>query len=84
MRHFKVFACTFILTLVIALLGGGFLLADTNTRRVTFEDSTPPYALTPPQAVSLPLPASGEALRLLWRGEKAVLSFLLEKFENIT
>ncbi len=84
MRRFKIFVCTFILTLVAALLGGGFLLADTNTRRVTFEGSTPPYALTPPKSVSLPLPASGEALRLLWHGEKAVLSFLLDKFENIT
>ncbi len=84
MRRSKVFFCTFTIALVAALLAGGLLMADVNTRRITFEDSTPPYAATPYHVPSVPLPVGGEAIRLLYQGEKIVLRFLLENFLNIT
>lgn len=77
MSHRRTFFATFALVLVATLLASGLLLADVNTRRVTFEDSTPPYAAHPPQGTSVPLPVGGEALRLVYQGEKAVLNFLL-------
>ena len=61
-----------------ALLAGGLLLADVNTRRITFEDSTPPYAAAPYRAPTIPLPVGGEALRLVYQGEKNLLRFLLD------
>ncbi len=84
MRRYKVFFCTFAITLTAVLLAGGLLVADVNTRRVTFEDSTPPYAAAPHRMRSIPLPAGGEALRFVYKGEKTILRFLLDNFENIT
>ncbi len=84
MRRSKVFFCTFAIALMAALLAGGFLVADVNTRRITFEDSTPPYAAAPHRAPAIPLPVGGEALRLVYQGEKTILRFLLENFWNIT
>lgn len=80
----KTFFCTLALTLCAVMLAGGLLWADVRTRAVTFEDSTPPYALHTNTQSELPLPATGEILRRLFRGEKAVLEYLLEKTENIT
>lgn len=80
----KPFFCTLALTLCAALLAGGLLWADVRTRAVTFDNSTPPYAVHTNSEVDLPLPAAGELLRHLFRGEKAVLEYLMEKVENIT
>lgn len=45
-RSRRVFGATLALTLCLLLLGGGFLLADANTRAVTFGDGTLSYAVT--------------------------------------
>jgi len=66
------------------MLAGGLLWADVQTRAVTFDDSTPPYAQHTDTQIELPLPATGEVLRRLYRGEKALLEYLLQKAENIT
>lgn len=66
------------------MLAGGLLWADVRTRAVTFENSTPPYVRQTDAAPDLPLPAGGEILRRLFRGEKALLEYLIEKAENIT
>lgn len=80
----KAFFSTLALTLCAALLAGGLLWADVQTRAVTFDDSTPPYARLKNTSAALPLPATGEALRHVYHGEKALLSYLREKYENIT
>ena len=74
---------TLAITLCLILLLGGILWADVRTRAVTFEDSTPPYAVRRAHTSTLPLTAGGEVLRYLFRGEKTVLEYLLEKAENI-
>ena len=80
----KPFFVTLSLTLCAALLVGGLLWADVQTRQITFEDKAPPYTHLDSTAFSLPLPATGEALRGVFRSEKAVIRFLWEKYENIT
>lgn len=84
MHRVKVFVYTFLITLTVALATGGFLVADVNTRRVTFEDSTPPYAADAITAPAIPLPVGGEVLRLVFQGEKAIFRFLWDNYENIT
>ena len=84
MRRSSVFICTFAITLTLALLLGGLLIADVNTRRVTFEESTPPYTVASPPSFDFPLSAGGEALRAVYKGEKMLLRFLWDNFENIT
>ena len=79
----KAFFSTLAITLCLVLLLGGILWADVRTRAVTFEDSTPPYAVRRNRLNALPLTAAGEMLRYLYRGERALLTFLSEKAENI-
>ena len=80
----KPFFYTLVISLCVLALAGGLLLADVRTRTVTFDDSTPPYAQHTKTKNDLPLPATGELLRHLYRGEKAVLKYLVEKLQNIT
>ena len=80
MYRVKIFVYTFLITLTAALAAGGFVVADVNTRRVTFEDSTPPYAAAEHHAPTIPLPVGGEALRLLFQGEKMIFRFLWNNF----
>ena len=80
----KSFVYTLVVTLCLLMLAGGLLWADVRTRAVTFDDSTPPYAQRTETTAELPLPATGEVLRRLYRGEKIVLEYLIEKLQNIT
>lgn len=54
----RVFSAAFAVTVSLLLLGGAFLVADVNTRAVTFGDGTLSYAVT-----------VGDALRRLPGGE---------------
>ncbi len=80
----KSFFCTLAITLCAILLASGLLWADVHTRAVTFDSSTPPYMVRQTAEAELPLPVAGEVLRYLYRGEKAILKYLLQKTENIT
>ncbi len=80
----KAFFCTLVLTLCAVGLCFGLLWADVRTRNVTFENGAPPYIHRASTPIDLPLPATGEVLRRLFRSEKAILTYLLQKAENIT
>lgn len=64
----RTFLAAFNITLCVILIGGGFLVADVNTRAVTFGDGTLTYAVS-----------AGDTLRQLpgGEGESAALWDLL-------
>lgn len=68
----------FLLTLCAAVLVGGLLLADVNTRAVTFGQDTPPYLESilaqTGDDLPLPLPAPLQLLRRLWEEEYRLIS----------
>lgn len=80
----KPFFATLTITLCAALLAGGLLWADVQTRTVAFEECTPPYARRENRGISLPLPVGGEVLRRVYQGEKVLIHYLFEKMQNIT
>lgn len=59
-RRTRAFCAAFMLTLCLVLIGGGFLLADANTRAVTFGDGSLTYAA-----------AGGDYLRYAMGGDTA-------------
>ncbi|MBO5797788.1 MAG: hypothetical protein J6R77_05515 [Clostridia bacterium] len=87
-RSLKAFGGAFLLTLCGVLLAGGILLADLNSRRVTFGDATPPYAATGGEGLrallqneELPpfLPPHWQPLYWLWEGEQWLFRQLLNR-----
>lgn len=72
-RNVRAFGGAFLLTLCGILLAGGILLADVNSRRVTFGDAAPPYAAVewPSLEEAIPfLPPHWQPLYWLWEGEQ--------------
>lgn len=87
----RTFLAAFNITLCVILIGGGFLVADINTRAVTFGDGTLSYAVSAGDALrQLPggeeesaalwdlLPAPLRAVTWVLEGERTVLRWLTQ------
>ena len=87
-RALRAFGSAFLLTLCGILLAGGLLLSDLNSRRITFGDSTPPYAASggdrvrdclQNQTAASFLPAHLQPFAWLWEGEQWLMEQLLDR-----
>jgi hypothetical protein len=81
-RSIKAFGGAFLLTLCGGLLAGGILLADVNSRRITFGDATPPYTAVqwPSAEEAVPfLPPHWKPLCWLWEGEQWLFDHLINR-----
>lgn len=81
MQKIRAFFLAFAATAGVIAFAAAFVLCDVRTRRVAFEDDTPPYmtATHDTAAITEYLPAPAQLLVWVWQAEHAAAQFFIGK-----